>query len=145
MAKESMRDFWAAPDDLLPGDWKNHIFHQICDITAELFHAAARTMADKFTTVDKCFELFALDFLVDTAGNAWLLEANETHAFYEHGVAATIAKRLLESVICVAMEHMGTAEVGDPKNSTVRDRMSEVLDETETLGKSNIAEIVPEY
>lgn len=145
VAKESMRDFWAAPDDLLPGAWKSRIFYQLCGITAELFRAAAHTMADKFTTVDKCFELFALDFLVDTNGNAWLLEANETPAFYEHGVAATIAKRLMESVVCVAMEHMGKAEVGNPENSTVRNRMLEVLDETEKLGKSNIAEIVPEY
>lgn len=144
-AKDSMREFWSIPDDLLPGDWKARTFDQICDISAELFRAAAHTMADKFTTMDRCFEIYALDFLVDTNGTAWLLEANETPAFYEYGVAASIAQRLMESVICVAMEHMGRAQVGNPDNSEVRSRMVEVLDETEKLGKSNISEIVPQY
>lgn len=144
VSKESMRDFWATPDDLLPGDWKNRIFDQICGISAELFRAAAHTMADKFTTMDKCFELFALDFLIDTNGSAWLLEVNETPAFYEHGVAGPVALRLMESVICVAMEHMGKAQVGDARNAVARSRMVEVLDETEKLAKSNITEILPE-
>ena len=144
-AKDSMRDFRSIPDDLLPGDWKARTFDQICDISAELFRAAAYTMADKFTTMDRCFELYALDFLVDTNGTAWLLEANETPAFYEYGVAASIAQRLMESIICVAMEHMGRAQVGNPDNLEVRSRMVEVLDETEKLGKSNISEIVPQY
>ncbi|KAK1766002.1 TTL domain-containing protein [Phialemonium atrogriseum] len=144
VSKESMRDFWATPDDLLPGDWKNRIFDQICGISAELFRAAAHTMADKFTTMDKCFELFALDFLIDTNGSAWLLEVNETPAFYEHGVAGPVALRLMESVICVAMEHMGKAQVGDARNAVARRRMVEVLDETEKLAKSNITEILPE-
>ncbi len=145
LARESMRDFWTTPDDLLPGDWKAHTFDQICDITAEIFRAAAHTMADKFTPLDRCFELFAVDFLLDTTGTAWLLEVNETPAFYEYGVAAEISRRLLESVICVTMEHIGGAQVGDPDNLTIRNRMVEVVDETEKLGKSNIAEIVPEY
>lgn len=144
VSKESMRDFWATPDDLLPGDWKENVFSQICEISAELFRAAAHTMADKFTTMDKCFELFAVDFLVDTSGSAWLLEVNETPAFYEQGVAGPLSLRLMESVICVAMEHMGKAVVGDPRNATARGRMVEVLDETERLAKSNITEILPE-
>ncbi|KAB5518934.1 TTL domain-containing protein [Coniochaeta sp. 2T2.1] len=144
VSKESMRDFWSAPDDLLPGDWKARIFDQICEMSGELFRAAAHTMADKFTTMDKCFELFAVDFLIDTNGTAWLLEVNETPAFYEHGVAGPLALRLMESVICVAMEHMGKAQAGDARNAIARSRMVEVLDETEKLAKSNITEILPE-
>ena len=144
-AKDSMRDFWSTPDDLLPGDWKARTFDQICETSAELFRAAAYTMADKFTTVERCFELFALDFLLDADGTAWLLEANETPAFSEYGIAASIAQRLMESIICVAMEHMGRAQLERPDNSEARSRMVEVLDETEKLGKSNISEIVPEY
>jgi hypothetical protein len=145
--RESMRDFWATnAEGLFPDrpDWKTHVFYQICGIAAELFRAAAHTMADKFTTLDKCFELFALDFLVDTSGNAWLLEVNETPAFYQHGVAGPMALRLMESVICVTMEHMGMAKAGDPRNATVKNRLVEVLDETAKLGKSNITEIMPE-
>ncbi|KAK7757377.1 hypothetical protein SLS62_000389 [Diatrype stigma] len=145
VAKRSMRDFWSTPDDLLPGEWKARAFDQICEISAELFRAAAYTMADKFTALDQCFELYALDFLIDTEGTAWLLEVNETPAFYEQGVAAGIAQRLLESVICVVMEHLGRAQVGDHQDSELRKRMVEVVDETEKLGKSNISEIIPEY
>ncbi|KAK7408470.1 hypothetical protein QQX98_009337 [Neonectria punicea] len=145
VSRESMRDFWTAPDDMLPGDWKNRIFDQICDISAELFRATAHTMADRFTPLDKCFELFAVDFLIDSTGNPWLLEVNETPAFYENGAAGEIAQRLMESVICVVMEHMGKAQVGDPQNAAARARMVEVLDETEKLTKSNVTEIVPEY
>ncbi|KAM5344146.1 hypothetical protein ACJ41O_012683 [Fusarium nematophilum] len=144
VSKESMRDFRELPDDLLPGDWKADIFQQACDISTELFRAAAHTMADKFTPLEKCFELFAVDFLIDTSGVAWLLEANETPAFYEHGAAGSLALRLMESVICVAMEHMGKAKFEDAHQSKARQRMVEVLDETDKLGKSNITEILPE-
>ncbi|KAK3294389.1 tubulin-tyrosine ligase family-domain-containing protein [Chaetomium fimeti] len=147
VAGESMRDFWAADGSaMFPDrpDWKTHVFDQICGITAELFRAAVHTMADKFTTLDKCFELFALDFLVDADGNAWLLEVNEAPAFYDQGVAGPMALRLMEAIICATMEHMGKADTADPKNAAIKDRLVEVLDETAKLGKSNITEIMPE-
>lgn len=143
--RESMRDFWAAPDDLLPGDWKASVFDQVCSISAELFRAAAHTMADKFTTVNKCFELFAVDFLIDTNGTAWLLEVNETPAFYDVGIAGPLALRLMESVICLSMEHMGQIKPDVKENDAVKKRMVPVLDERDTLAKSNITEILPEY
>ncbi|TPX14582.1 uncharacterized protein E0L32_005274 [Thyridium curvatum] len=148
IANNSMRDFWADfPDDMVPAlgaQWKERVFEQMCSISSETFRAAAYTMGDRFTPLDKCFELFALDFLVDDDGVAWLLEVNETPAFYEHGVAGPMAKRLMESVICLAMEHLGAAQKWDQRNAEVRARMVEVLDETSTLAKSNIREIVPE-
>ncbi|KAF5643504.1 tubulin-tyrosine ligase [Fusarium tjaetaba] len=110
-SKESMRDFWKIDDDLLPGDWKKSIFDQACQISGELLRAAAHTMADKFTPLDKCFELFAIDFLTDSKGTAWLLEVNETPAFYEQGYAGELAQRLMESLICVTLEHMGMADM----------------------------------
>ncbi|KAI1075480.1 TTL domain-containing protein [Whalleya microplaca] len=147
---ESMRDFWSLPDDLLPGgkkggrSWKESVFDTICGVSSELFRAAAHTMADRFTTLDKCFELFGVDFLVDADGTAWLLEVNETPAFYQQGVAGPIALRLMESVILVALEHMGMVQPGDERNEHARKRMIEVLDETSKLAKSNIMEITPE-
>ncbi|KAK2035892.1 TTL domain-containing protein, partial [Colletotrichum somersetense] len=142
--KDSMRDFWAISDDLLLGDWKTRVFNQICSISADLFRAAAHTMADKFTTMNKCFELFAVDFLIDTNGKAWLLEVNETPAFYDVGVAGPLALRLMDSVVCVAMEHMHKAQLDDNKNAAAKARLVEVLDETDKLAKSNITEILPE-
>ncbi|KAH7176845.1 tubulin-tyrosine ligase family-domain-containing protein [Dactylonectria macrodidyma] len=144
VSNQSMRDFWELPDDLLPSDWKTSVFQQACDISAELFKAAAHTMADKFTPLDKCFELFAVDFLVDTNGTAWLLEVNETPAFYQHGFAGSLAVRLMESVVSVAMEHLNVEKVEGTCQSEARQRMVEVLNETDKLAKSNITEILPE-
>ena len=141
---ESMRDFWSAPDDLLPGDWKQSIFDQICEISAEAVAAATHTMADKFTPLDKCFELFAVDFHIDATGHAWLLEVNEEPAFYDSGMAGPLAKRLMESVVCVAMEHMGENVEDNEANSAAKGRLVKVLDETATLAKSNITQIVSE-
>jgi predicted RNase H-like HicB family nuclease len=97
-------------------------------------------MADKFTPLDKCYELFAIDFLVDTEGTAWLLEVNETPAFYEQGYAGELAERLMESVVAVTLEHLGVGE----EYEEAKGRMVEVLDATDLLGKSNITEILPE-
>ena len=148
MRRESMRDFWALPDDLLPGDgegknWKERVFDDICAVSAELFRAAVHTMADKFTTVDKCFELFGVDFLIDEDGTPWLLEANETPAFYHQGVAGPLALRLMESVVLAAMEHMDLARPATEEDDQARKRLIEVLDETNNLAKSNITEILP--
>ncbi|KAF4456366.1 hypothetical protein F53441_1525 [Fusarium austroafricanum] len=142
-SKESMRDFWKISDDLLPGDWKKNVFDQACQISGELLRAAAHTMADKFTPLDKCFELFALDFLIDSKGTAWLLEVNETPAFYEQGYAGELAQRLMESLVAVTLEHMGLAKLDDERNKEARGRMVEVLDATKELAKSNITEILP--
>lgn len=139
---ESMRAWSALPDDLMPGDWKADVFQQICRISGEVIQAAAHTMADKFTPLDPCFELFAVDFLVDTSGNAWLLEVNETPAFYQHGVAGPLSVRVMESVMTLALDHMGYPGPADQLGT--KDRMVEVLDETGHLGKSNITMIVPE-
>ncbi|KAL2164873.1 hypothetical protein VTH06DRAFT_169 [Thermothelomyces fergusii] len=155
----SMRAFWdddvgeddppgAASSSSSSSSWKEDVFGQICAVTGELFRAAAHATPDKFVAVDSSFEVFGLDFLLDTAGNAWLLEVNETPAFYDNPVAGPVALRVLEAVIGTAMEHMGLARVvgsDDPeKLAEVKGRLVEVLDARAELGKSNIAEIIPE-
>ncbi|KAJ4050635.1 hypothetical protein NW761_005431 [Fusarium oxysporum] len=74
---------------------------------------------------------------------AWLLEVNETPAFYEQGYAGELAQRLMESLICVTLEHMGMADMESEKNVQAKGRMVEVLDATKELAKSNITEILP--
>ncbi|KAK3940231.1 putative tubulin-tyrosine ligase PBY1-like protein 3 [Diplogelasinospora grovesii] len=130
VSRESIREFWAIREELLPGERKERIFDQICGISGEFSR-----------TLDGCFGLFGVDFLVDDRGNVWLLEVNETPAFYQQGIAGPLSLRLMESVVQVAMEHMGVVEGG---NREVKGRMVEVLDETGNLAKSNIMEILPE-
>lgn len=144
--KESMRDYWKVEADggsLAPG-WKERAFEQMRSVAAEVVCAAAYTMADKFTALNSSFELFAADFLLDDAGNAWLLEINETPAFYEHGVAGPIARRLMESVMTITLEHMGVPVAQDEENRAVKDRFVLAVDETDRIAKSNITQIVSE-
>jgi hypothetical protein len=64
VANERMREFWGeskAWEGVFPDrgekEWKTHVFYQICGVAGEVFRVAVHTMADKFTTVDKCFLL----------------------------------------------------------------------------------------
>ncbi|KAK6407552.1 hypothetical protein LTR95_018529, partial [Oleoguttula sp. CCFEE 5521] len=74
----SVRLFSTLPATLpnLPDTWKDDVFTQICDTTAQVFEAAARTQSVHFQTLPNAFEIFGLDFLVDAEGTAWLLEVN---------------------------------------------------------------------
>ena len=101
-------------------------------------------MPDKLILMDCCFELFALDFLLNSSGKAWIPEANETPAFYEHGVAGVLAQRLLDSVICEVMKSTGKGQCNDPAHESDGDLMVEVLDEIEYLCICNIRQVLPE-
>jgi hypothetical protein len=74
--------FWALP---LPEEQKTAIFKQICDVTGEIFEAAAKGMMVHFQTLPNAFEVFGLDFLVDDLGTAWLLEINAFPDFRQTG------------------------------------------------------------
>ncbi|KAM7183771.1 TTL domain containing protein [Naviculisporaceae sp. PSN 640] len=145
-AKRSMRDFWNGLDcEEFDQAWKENLFGQICEITGELFKGAVNTMSDRFVTLEKCFELFALDFLIDKGGNAFLLEVNETPAFYDHPVTGPIALRLFEGVVELAMGQMRSLdENGNSEKGKLPEGMVLVVDETANLGRSNITEILPE-
>ncbi|KAK4215480.1 putative tubulin--tyrosine ligase PBY1 [Rhypophila decipiens] len=148
--KRTMRNFWNELDEFSQ-EWKEGVFDQISGVVAELFRGAVNTMADRFIVLDKCFELFAVDFLVDRDGLAWLLEVNETPAFYDHPVTGPIALRLFERVIEIALAHANGVGEGISDGETVtaeetkrRDGMVQVLDETGNLAKSKITMIMPE-
>ncbi|KAM7185109.1 putative tubulin--tyrosine ligase PBY1 [Rhypophila sp. PSN 637] len=146
--KRTMRNFWNEVDEF-SHEWKEGVFDQISGVVAELFKGAVNTMADRFIVLDKCFELFAVDFLVDQDGLAWLLEVNETPAFYDHPVTGPIALRLFERVIEIAMAHANGVGEGISDGETARetkrrDGMAQVLDETGNLAKSTITMIMPE-
>ncbi|KAF2964865.1 hypothetical protein GQX73_g8690 [Xylaria multiplex] len=89
VAENTVQPFWDLPLPSLPAstltDAKEHIFDQICEITGEVFEAAARTMQMHFRPLGNAFEIFGLDFLVDTAGQVYLLEVNAFPDFRQTG------------------------------------------------------------
>ena len=78
----TVRRFWDLP---LSQGVLDNIFNQICEVTGEVFEAAARAMPVHFQTMPNAFEVFGLDFLVDAEGVAWLLEANAFPDFKQTG------------------------------------------------------------
>lgn len=80
----SVLSFWSASLPLSAA-LKDGIFAQICAITGEIFEAAAKGMMVHFQTLPNAFEVFGVDFLVDEAGTAWLLEVNAFPDFRQTG------------------------------------------------------------
>jgi tubulin--tyrosine ligase len=113
----SVRRFWNL-DHHVPGltaDWKEKIFEQICDVTGEVFEAAARGMMVHFQTLPNAFELFGVDFLVDAEGNAWLLELNAFPDFGQTGeeLREVVVGRLFGEMVDVAVKpFFGMGECG---------------------------------
>jgi hypothetical protein len=69
----------------LPAAQLAGIFEQICTVTGEIFEAAARAMPIHFQTLPNAFEVFGLDFMVDSTGMTWLLEVNAFPDFKQTG------------------------------------------------------------
>ncbi|KAH8598846.1 tubulin-tyrosine ligase family protein-like protein [Bisporella sp. PMI_857] len=69
----------------LSEELKESIVQQIFDTTGEIFEAAARGKSIHFQPFPNAFEVFGLDYLVDEAGRAWLLEVNAFPDFRQTG------------------------------------------------------------
>ena len=71
------------------GSWKEQIYAQIKDITAETFEAAARGMMVHFQPLPNAFEVFGLDFMVARGEEGelvtYLLEVNAFPDFRQTG------------------------------------------------------------
>lgn len=65
--------------------WKTTTTNAIALATSELFLAAARTQSTHFQPLPNCFEIFGLDWLVDSSGHVWLLEVNAFPDFAQSG------------------------------------------------------------
>ncbi|KAK4956655.1 hypothetical protein LTR10_006182 [Elasticomyces elasticus] len=105
----SIHAFWSLPSalpnlDSKSKDWRRDVFDQICAITGETFEAAARTMGIHFQPLPNAFEIFGLDFLIDGAGKAWLLEVNAFPDFAQTGGELQgVVKGLMEGVVEVGV------------------------------------------
>lgn len=82
----SVHRFWDLESPQMHSGWKESIFQQICDITGEVFEAAAREQMVHFQVLPNGFEIFGVDFLVDKNCNAWLLELNAYPDFKQTGL-----------------------------------------------------------
>ncbi|KAI9152123.1 putative tubulin--tyrosine ligase [Paramyrothecium foliicola] len=132
-ARRQARYFWDIEEHLMPSAWKDKVFEQICQVSAEIFLAAARTMPSRFNVVNGSFETFGLDFLIDTSGSAWLLEVNSGPAYYDK----KLSRRLLDAVVYRTLKETLGNRI--PMDKPVHDSMIEVLDED--FGQSNIGGI----
>lgn len=102
--ENSVHRFWSLEEKSLPHDWKNQIFRQICDLTGEVFEAAARSQMVHFQTIPNSFEIFGVDFLVDRELQVWLLELNAYPDFRQTGQAAkNVVGGLLQQAVEVAV------------------------------------------
>jgi len=132
--EESVKRFWELDDDsdsapagLGPG-WKDKVFDQISTVTGEVFKAAAQGMLIHFQTLPNVFEVFGVDFLVDSAGTAWLLEINAFPDFAQTGEALkqSVIKPLFRAVMEVAVKRffgmiiLSEAEGEGEKNEYLR-------------------------
>jgi hypothetical protein len=132
--EESVKRFWELDDDsdsapagLGPG-WKDKVFDQISTVTGEVFKAAAQGMLIHFQTMPNVFEVFGVDFLVDSAGTAWLLEINAFPDFAQTGEALkqSVIKPLFRAVMEVAVKRffgmiiLSEAEAEGEKNEYLR-------------------------
>lgn len=83
----TVQRFWALEG--LSAAAKEAIFAQICAVTGDVFEGAARAMLVYFQPLPNAFEVYGLDFLVDAAGCAWLLEVNAFPDFKQTGADLT--------------------------------------------------------
>lgn len=114
----SVQLFWELPSTTsaasLPSTWKDSVFQQVCDITGEVFEAAAKSMTVHFQTLPNAFEVFGLDFLVDEGGTSWLLEVNAFPDFKQTGDELSgLVKGLWEGVVDVAVASFFGMGAGD--------------------------------
>ena len=126
--QDSVHRFWEMESDgTMAIDWKSQVFQQICQITGEVFEAAAREQMVHFQTLPNAFEIFGVDFLVDGNVNVWLLELNAYPDFKQSGdeLRDIVVGGLFEEVVKVAVEPFFSQS---PEGRAGNERMRLVLD-----------------
>jgi tubulin---tyrosine ligase len=101
----SVYQFWKLEATELPPTWKDNVYDQICQLTGEVFEAAAKEQMVHFQAIPNAFELFGIDFLVDEHLNVFLLELNAYPDFRQTGerLQQVVVGGLFEEVIDVAV------------------------------------------
>ena len=90
------------------------ILHQISTATGALFEAAARGQMVYFQTLPNAFEIFGVDWLVDSEGKCWLLEVNAFPDFKQSGGEGRgVVKGVWEAAVSIAVRGFFELESGD--------------------------------
>ncbi|PSR97408.1 survival protein sure-like phosphatase/nucleotidase [Coniella lustricola] len=114
---QSVQRFWGL--DMAAG-LQQSIFASICEVSGEIFEAAARGMMIHFQPLPFAFEVYGLDFLVDSQGTPWLLEVNAFPDFKQTGddLKETVVSELWRGVMrCAVGEWAGLAPRGEEKGN----------------------------
>lgn len=103
--KTSVHRFWALHEPHLASGWQERLFSQICEVTSEIFEAAAKEQMVHFQAIPNAFEIFGVDFLVDANQDAYLLELNSYPDFKQTGadLQDTVVGSLFEEVLQVVV------------------------------------------
>ena len=106
----------------LPADWQKHVFEQVCEVTGEVFEAAAREQMIHFQAIPNAFEIFGVDFLVDADLNVWLLELNAYPDFKQTGeeLQEIVVGGLFEEVVNVAVAPFFDESSSEARHGTER-------------------------
>jgi tubulin---tyrosine ligase len=109
---ESVARFWDLEEADLEPDWKDRVFMQICEVTGEVFEAAAREQIVHFQALPNAFEIFGVDFLVDAELTVWLLELNACPDFKQTGkhLQDVIVGGLFREVVKIAIRPFFTQD-----------------------------------
>ncbi|EXK25999.1 hypothetical protein FOMG_17399 [Fusarium oxysporum f. sp. melonis 26406] len=125
-SESARRDFWTLPDDLFgrDGSWKDRAYLRIQQIAGECFLAAA-SMNINIVLHPDCFEIFALDFLIDKEEHVWLMEVNSGPGLAAEGIGSRIAKGFFQTTADVLLKN----ELGlRPRSGGDEESMKKVLD-----------------
>ncbi|KAK4190783.1 tubulin-tyrosine ligase [Podospora australis] len=123
---EVVHRFWDLPG--LGEKQKGGIFKQICEVTGEVFEAAAREMMVHFQPLEGGFEAFGIDFLVSEEEKegeggkeerVWLLEVNAFPDFKQTGKLTGVVGGFWEGVVKVAVEGFVNGEDNKKKEMEV--------------------------
>lgn len=114
----SVYRFWDLEGRDNPPEWKANVFDQICQVTADVFEAAAKEQMTHFQAIPNAFEIFGVDFLVDQGLNVWLLELNAYPDFQQTG------KDLQENVVGELFNEMVDVAI-DPFFNSANNRQEE--------------------
>jgi tubulin---tyrosine ligase len=126
----SVHQFWTLESLNLTADWKDRVFDQICQVTGEVFEAAAKEQMVHFQAIPNAFEVFGVDFLVDEGFNVWLLELNAYPDYSQTGqeLQDIVVGGLFEEVIDAAVVPFFDVSSNGRRQGTQRMRLVKDVD-----------------